>query len=255
MVAMAVMGILTAGLMTVMDTGNKEVKSLQQKIEILQAEQEIMRDLSDPGICACNFDPAKNTANGAPLTFDTANTASQISLKQLYATCVSNVPGTPIAAEGQRLPGTGTGVTVSTIRMRGFTPTGTGRYRAQIEVAFDSDSLELSRRPATIPITLNATGNPATITGCSTGKDVAGIGGGAGAGGGCPAATLNYYGPMGPNLPDAPPGTFYSVGTGTYSMNQSTCGDYYLCDIVSLNPLTYDWRPHMVSCPSSSDGP
>ncbi len=254
MVAVAIMGVVIAGITTVMDNGNREAKSLQQKIEILQAEQDIMRDLSDPSICGCNFDATKNTANGSPLTFDIGSSASQINLTRLYASCINDVPGLPVAIAGATLPGTQTGVAVSTIRLRNFQSTGTGRFRAELEMAFDHNSLELSRRPASVNVTLNAdVTNPsaARVTSCSTSRDPSGAGGGVG-NFSCPSVPLSLgYGLT--SLPEAPAGMYYAYGS--FSMVQPSCGDYHVCEIATTNPVTFAWKSVYSQCPVTSDGP
>ena len=242
MVAVGVMGIVIAGLTTVLDNSNREVKSLQQKFEILQTQQDLMRDLSDPGICACNFDPTKNVTNAATLSFDTTNPDSMMSSPNLFATCIGGVPGSPLITIGQPLPGSQAGLKVKTIQMKEFVATGTGRYRARIEVAFDASSLKIARKPASVNVSVVAdVSNPAQakITSCTAGKDI-------GASGACPAGTYSAMGgATGTHKFDCP------LPNGTVTMNATAQG-YAYWNYQTIHQTGPDPTPCSATCTADS---
>lgn len=260
MVAVAILGVVIAGTTSFMDTSNRDAKSLQQKLEILQSTQDIMRDLSDPAICACNFDPTKNTANATALRFDSTNPSSFIQLPQLFATCIGGVPGMPIFIAGQKIPGSQSQLTVESIRLQNFVATGTGRFRGDLEIAFNKDSLVMGRKPASVNLSVMAdVSNPAQarITSCTSGRDVAGSGGG-GSATTCPAGPVQW-GMTQFQTPEAPAGTFLILfgSTTTLTVREPGCGNNYsVCEYVSQNPIRLGWTtPTSTSCPVTSDGP
>ncbi len=271
MVGVAVMGIVIAGFTTFMDTGNREAKSLQQKLEILQTQQDLMRDLSDPALCACNFNSTINTANAANLFFDTTNPNSKITLPNLFTTCVGGTPGNPLIAVGENLPGSQGGLRVGSIEMKEFVATGTGRYRAKIEVGFAADSLKMGRKPASVNVSVVADlANPtqARVTSCTAGKDIMGSGGGLGTV--CPATTINPYmpHPLLPSyvIPEAPVGTFFynafaapGAVVGKLSAVQPDCtaaffGQIHICNYTTSSPQTLAWQTFNLYCPGPENG-
>lgn len=261
MVAVAILGVVIAGTTSFMDTSNRDAKSLQQKLEILQSTQDIMRELSDPAICACNFDPTINIGNAAALRFDSTNPSSFIQLPQLFATCVGGVPGMPIFIAGQRIPGSQSQLTVESIQLKNFVATGTGRFRGNLEIEFNKDSLVMGRKPASVNLSVMAdVSNPAQarITSCTSGRDVAG--GGTGSATMCPESPMPWGIAGQLTIPAAPVGTFFVLtGTGNAGLTarEPGCGSTYaFCDYIIQNPPTVAWTtPSSAPCPSTSDGP
>jgi len=180
MIGSAISGMMMAGITSMLYHGNLGVKALQEKIDILQTQQDLLRDLADSAICGCNFDPSKNTSNGSALTFDSTDLASAaINLKTLYSACVANVPGRPLATVGQPLNGSPSRLQVESIELAKLEPTGTGLYKGQLKIKFDSSKMALSRKPATVSISLavdTTIAAQARITGCSATTNPSGAG-------------------------------------------------------------------------------
>lgn len=262
------MGVLVAGMTTFMDNSNREAKTLQQKLDIVQTEQDLMRDLSDPALCACNFDPTKNTAFANLLSFNASDANSRIELPQLFGTCVNGVPGSPIAIQGQKVPGSQSGLVVGHIRLQKFEDVGTGRFRAELEVGFDSGSLLMGRKPVTVGMSIQATtaGGQSTITACTTGRDIASVGT---VPGDCPPTPVNNLMALNATIPSAPVGTYAYLGynfpgggqrpepTVFLTAFEPSCGNpFFRCDYTQSGDQQPLWsQMFMNSCPDNNSGP
>ena len=265
MIGLAIMGVVTAGMVAMLDQGNRGTLSLQQKIEVLQVQQDVFRDLGEPTICGCNFDPTKNLSNGSPLTFDSTNlAAASITLSSLYATCVGNVPGNPIARTGLPLSPAVPSVVVSRIRLAGITATGAGGYRGDIQIEFDPDKMILLRKPAhvTIGFQVDATIPTQTrILGCST--SVSGAGGSGGGTFECPPLSVSPVSAA-YTLPRAPLGAYIMINLAPGNPDPfqfipappTSCGmNYYKCGITGpATAPTTTWVPQSTTACEPSSG-
>lgn len=256
MIGTALLGVMISGVASVLDNSNRTTKALQQKLEILQATQDIIRELSDVAICACNFDPLKNTANAAKLAFDSNSAGAVIEIPQLFATCVNDVPGMPLFEKGKKLAGSQS-LIVESIRMKNIVATGTGRFRGELEVAFDKESMVLGRKPASMNLSLVAdVTNPgaAKIVSCSSAKAA----GHAGLATSCAEAAVKNY-EYSYSAPEAPFGAHFLVSTigsgGSLSAEKPGCGQPYLiCTYGSQSPRTTAWLYRENACPLGDSG-
>lgn len=183
MAGVAITGIMVAGITTLIVNGQRETQSLAQKLEILQIQQTVMGDLADSTVCGCNFDPTKNTTNGAPLTFNSnAPSSSSINLSTLYSGCNAGQPSNPTLKVGQPVPGSQSGLAIASVQLTDIQPTGApGGFRGQLQVSFDRSKMVISRHPASVALNFQAdVGNPgaAKIIGCAAGAGASGSGGG-----------------------------------------------------------------------------
>jgi len=270
LVVVGIVSLSAIALATLMESGRRTNQGIEQKLEAISVQQNVLRDLGDAAICSCNFDPARNTGNGSSLTLDSTDLSNAVvNLNRLYSTCVNNVPGTPIAEVNQPLA-VGSGIRVQSIRLAGIQPTGTGRYRGEIQIAFFTGDGQVARRPAAAALSFTldtSVPTAARITACSTSNNLGG-------GGGeftCPASSqsLCRLGPMVPstcrtgNLPVSPMGAVFSLqvigstGTPQYQVGygpaacdfeQVTCAP----DAAAINQggtFAVQWRKSQGSCP------
>lgn len=155
---MVVSGILAISglvLMNLISGQSQMQKSLAQKSEMQDLKQSLLSALSNPATCACQLNPANNTSNVFPLTFDsTAATPPSIEMTTLYGGCdAANRPSFPVATEGQVLPGTQTGLKVAKIFLSNINAVGNPAnriFKAEFTVQFDPTTEVIARQPVTI---------------------------------------------------------------------------------------------------------
>jgi hypothetical protein len=189
LVAAAMLGVMATALATLMNHYQETVRSLDQKMAIVQIQQMVLGTLANSAVCACNFDADKNPAVPV-LRFDPATTTS-ISLPQLHMACdASGNPTDPHYRVGQAVPGT-PGLEVSSLKLDGIQRVGAAgstNYLARVLVGFDHTKMKIARNPASVAVSLQLDlTNPAQarIARCAASAD--GISGG---GGGLAAAAI-----------------------------------------------------------------
>lgn len=88
LMSIAISGIMVAVMSTMITNANRDVKSLTQKIEMIDTKSAVLGALVNSNICVCNLDPTKNTAAANTLRFNANNLATaSISLPVLYGSC------------------------------------------------------------------------------------------------------------------------------------------------------------------------
>jgi len=174
-IGLAVGGILSAGMASFYSIAASSQNEVLQRFEVLDLRQQMQRTL-DVAVCACTLNPASNTTNSAPLTFDTGG---RIELDALYSACnTANppVPVEPFATKNAPAPGSQTGLRVSNIYLADLQPVGPAgsrQFTGRFEMHFQS---RMARQPATVNVRVVAApgGPPYTVQSCTMVNSAAG---------------------------------------------------------------------------------
>ena len=127
-VSIAVLGIVTLAVMTMLTNVTSENKFLSQKIDALDFAESLRSEMLNSGNCPCQFSTVVIDASSA--------TIPDVSLPQLTASCTAGAP--VIATPSAPLPGSANGLHVASIRFSGIAPTGNpNEFTGTFEVAFD----------------------------------------------------------------------------------------------------------------------
>lgn len=177
MTGAAIMAAAITGFLIMLDGFRSVTFGLTQKLEILDMQQTLMDAFSNADVCACNFDPDKNTTNATAMRISTVplNPSAAITMSTLYRNCNTSktAPIDPVMNAGELLPATQSAMRVVNAVLSNFIASGpAGVYRASLTVNFDASRMKISRQPAVLALNLilDET-NPAQaqVTKCSTG--------------------------------------------------------------------------------------
>lgn len=177
MTGAAIMATAITGFMMMLDGFRSVTHGLTQKLEILDVQQTLMDSFANPEVCACNFDPGKNSTNGSPLSIQVNPLlpGQSVAMSALYRNCndTRTAPRDPVFNVGQMLPATQSAMRVTSAVLGNFIASGpAGVYRASLTIRFDASSMKMARHPATLALNLILDeSNPAQahVMKCSTG--------------------------------------------------------------------------------------
>ncbi len=177
MTGAAIMAVAITGFLIMLDGFRSVTHGLTQKLEILDLQQTLMDAFSNADVCACNFDPAKNTTNSTSLRFSTSplNPGTVVAMSALYRNCnaTKTAPADSVVNVGQLLPATQSAMRVTGAILSNFIASGPpGIYRASLTVNFDASRMKLSRHPANLALNLildESNPTQSQIVKCSTG--------------------------------------------------------------------------------------
>jgi Tfp pilus assembly protein PilV len=182
LIGATILGVMAAAFATLMGQYQDTMRSLDQKMAIIQIRQMVLGTLANSAICTCNFDADKNPAVPA-LRFDPATTTS-IALPQLHLACdAAGNPTDPHYQVGQPVSGT-PGLVVSAVKLGNIQrvgPVGSSNYLAEALVEFDPARMKIARQPASVAVNLQldlTIPTQARIASCAAGAGGSGGGGG-----------------------------------------------------------------------------
>lgn len=137
-----IMAIMMFAMMSVIQTQQVEVRSLQQKTEAVELKALLLKSFSDASVCTWQFqNKVVNVTPGASVT--------PLSVPALYQGLNAGSPA--LAIEGDKLPSSSYGLRVERISLGSFTPTGiANEYQGTLEVSFQSGSMARSMKPVQI---------------------------------------------------------------------------------------------------------
>ena len=178
LVSVAIMGIAILGMTSMFSYFSKEMRSINEKLSVLELEKALITTLADGSVCTFEV-----TNSGAwhpsgvtpPLTFDASKIGSAtppvINLNQIL---VSAAADSPVLTSINNPAGLNSNsAVVKTIEIANITGPATGNtFSVKFKVSMDTDKLIRSLKPIYIHQTIltSGTGNIKTITGCLGGS-------------------------------------------------------------------------------------
>jgi len=147
----------------IVDFQTRMAKDLSQRQEIFNLKQVMMAALSDTQVCTCMLNPAFNKSNNSPLHFPTSGPPPRVQLRQFFLGCEAGSPSMPVATADSPLPGSQTGLKVSSIAFKEIRPTDPAsgnQFIGIMEVQFDPASITIPRVPVSLPLRVSVSPGP-----------------------------------------------------------------------------------------------
>ena len=187
LIAVGIMGISFAAMISMMTTQSREGKSIKHQLASMSLKYFMLQTLSR-GNCSCQFETR--------FKIDTSKESGEINMQHFRSGCDTATDENIIAKENELLKGV-SGVKVASVKVSKIKNTGTtGEYSGDLMVRYKQDNVVRALRPITIPLVfhvdMDEPGNNKPITSCwgeqdyscytvdveaSTGKTLVGCGG------------------------------------------------------------------------------
>ena len=184
-------GIMSIGLLiflTMIDTQNRLIESVSQKLTIRELQSELFSMTLNGGLCECLFRGHTLDTTALPIAWNTFPLSIPISFLQPPPP----IPAPCVASGGNLVPPVGNALTNSKIKVQALTMTniialGGGAYSGSIAVNIDLTTSTLLLRPIMVPMRFTVNGlDPNNAKGLAA----CGVSGGGGA---CPVG-MNLVG-------------------------------------------------------------
>ncbi len=161
MISFGLMSILAAALLTLVSKQQRQIKFSEQKYEALDLTYTLQRTFSDTVLCS-------NQLTGLMLVPAGTSFAPK-NITNINSTDIAHplVRG-PVAAVSSPLPGSHTGLTVESIKLKDFLFIGGNVYKSTLEVKFDPSSSIIPLRPVEISIMAQVNPVTHTVLGCES---------------------------------------------------------------------------------------
>lgn len=134
LVAVAILGIVTAGFTSMTQYMRKELQFANRKVEAIELRRTTSAYLSDLNLCACQLN-----ANGGTFDATAAPGTAEMPVTKIQTAC-DPTAGTLIS-ENSLIPGTSTGLSIENMKVHAIEPGGgADRFRGRFSVEFKDDA-------------------------------------------------------------------------------------------------------------------
>ena len=160
-VAVGIMGILAAGMASMFDGQQKQIRALLQKQEMIELKNNMLRQLSSAAVCTWQLQDKRINVDGTYSELAPSPTVLNLTGGTLYAGPSST--SAPLAIAGQRLPASLARLEVAAVTFKNIYPTGNpNEYKGVVEVSFNASSLAIASHPIQVQqtVTVNPTDPP-----------------------------------------------------------------------------------------------
>ena len=145
LIAVGILGISSATLMSVVSFQQKEGKAIKQQLANESVKYFMLQTLSRSGNCSCQF-------NKPEFKIDTSKASDELDIKTFRSGCDFDSPDNIIAKKDKPLKGD-LGVHVEDVKVSNIRKTGTeGQYMGHLTVTYQPKNLIRALRPIAIPL-------------------------------------------------------------------------------------------------------
>lgn len=170
LVALALMSIIAVGLSTIIVNANNEQKALQEKLALIETQNNIISSLNNSATCYAQLNQTNPVLDLTPLSLPTA----VVNIPQINAGTLPT--STLLAKVGQPLPGYAVGqMVVKTIQLKSINASGPpNEFSGDLEITLDPASVSRAMKPIRVKqfFTVLPPLNAAKIAGCGSVKHI-----------------------------------------------------------------------------------